>query len=219
MRHIIFTTVFVIVTTYVFGQAENKNLFTRFYTNHLKTNVEQKKLQLFVELSPQFFAYGGYGGGIGCEFSRFQAGFISLKTPLKPNFRDAIFENAQKLTIPKNAAAELFTNIFLRKDRKGLYAGAIYSYDWYSVIDDKTQQKEDFTKQYLVARVGFRWFPLQEYFYIDGGYGVSFNLSNANERMFGESRYQTQSRYLTFHFSPLAGQIFTQFKNKKNEIF
>jgi IMP cyclohydrolase len=56
-------------------------------------------------------------------------------------------------------AAEVFANVFVRKDREGLYAGTIYSYDRYSAIDNKTQQKEDFTEQYLVLRAGFRWFP------------------------------------------------------------
>ena len=206
MRQIISITIFVIVSINAFSQSENKNLFKRFYNNHLKANVEQKEAQFFAEVSPQFFAYGGYGAGIGYEFSRFQTGFISIKTELKPTFRDAIFDNAQNLTIPKNAAAEVFANVFLRKDRKGLYAGTIYSYDWYSVIDNKTQQKEDFTKQYLVARVGFRWFPFKEYLYVDGGYGVSFNLSGSDERKLGESNYSPKS-VLALPFFSVGGRF------------
>ena len=206
MRQIISITIFVIVSINAFSQTENKNLFKRFYNNHLKVSAEQKEAQFFAEVNPQFFASNGYGFGLGYEFSRFQTGFISIKTELNPTFRDAIFDNAQNLTIPKNAAAEVFANVFLRKDRKGLYAGTIYSYDWYSVIDNKTQQKEDFTKQYLVARVGFRWFPFKEYLYVDGGYGVSFNLSGSDERKLGESNYSPKS-VLALPFFSVGGRF------------
>jgi len=156
---------------------------------------------------PAVFAYGGYGAGIGVEFARFQTGFISLNTELKPVFRDAIFENAKSISVPKNAAAEVFANVFLRKDRKGLYAGTIYSYDWYSVTDDKTQQKEDFTKQYLVGRIGVRWFPFKEYFYVDGGFGVSFNLSGSDERTLGDSKYSAKPVVALPFFLPLVADF------------
>jgi hypothetical protein len=91
---------------------------------------------------------------LGVEFSRFQTGFIYLNTKLTPTFRDAIFRDAKTITVPKNTAAEIFANVFLRKDRKGFYAGSILSYDSYSVIDDASQKKEDLTELYLVTRAG-----------------------------------------------------------------
>ena len=97
-------------------------------------------------------------------------------------------------------------NVYLRKDRKGFYAGSILSFDGYSVIDIPTQKKEDFTKTYLVARAGFRWFPFKEYVYIDGGYGVSFNLSGSDSRTLGSSKYNPKS-ILALPFFAVGGRI------------
>jgi hypothetical protein len=194
MRHFILVAVAtILVGTTAFAQSENKNIFGRFYDNQVRAKSEKKSTQFFAEINPQFFAFGGYGGGLGVEFSRFQTGFIYLNTKLTPTFRDAIFKDAKTITVPKNTAAEIFANVFLRKDRKGFYAGSILSYDEYAVTDDATQKKEDLTKLYVVARAGFRWFPFKEYFYIDGGYGVSFNLSGSDKRTLGASTYSPQS--------------------------
>ncbi len=182
----------IMVGTTAFAQSENRNIFSRFYNNQIRAQSETKKMQIFAEINPQFFAFGGYGGGLGVEFSRVQTGFIYLDTKLTPTFRDAIFKDATTITVPKNTAAEIFANVFLRKDRKGFYAGSILSYDWYSVTDNESQQKEKFTKLYLVTRAGFRWFPFKEYLYIDGGYGVSFNLSGTDKRTLGASTYSPQ---------------------------
>jgi hypothetical protein len=188
---VVFATMMVGATT--FAQSENKNIFSQFYHNQIRAKSESKGLQVFAEINPQFFAFGGFGGGLGIEFSRFQTGFIYLNTKLTPTFRDPIFKDAKTITVPKNTAAEIFANVFLRKDRKGFYAGSILSYDWYSVTDDASQQKEDFTKLYLVTRAGFRWFPFKEYLYIDGGYGFSVNLSSSDKRKLGASTYSPQS--------------------------
>ena len=206
MRQIILMAIALTVCATAFSQNNNPNLFNRFYNSHLKTSVEQKEVQLFAEVNPQFFAFKGYGGGLGVEFSRFQTGFIYLKTELTPTFRDAIFNDAQGLTVPKNAAAEIFVNAYLRKDRKGFYAGAILSYDWYAVTDNKTQKKEDIAKQYLVTRAGFRWFPFQEHVYIDGGYGVSFNLNSRDNRTLGNSNYSPKS-ILALPFIAVGGRV------------
>lgn len=212
MRQFILMFLAVMICSRVSSQTENGGLFKKFYNNHLSTNVVQSKPQIFAEINPQFFAFGGGGGGLGVEFSRFQTGFIYIQSKLTPTFRDAIFENAKTLTVPKNAAAEIFANIFLRKDRKGLYAGTIFSQDWYTVIDDKTQQKETFSKQYVVARTGFRWFPLQNHFYIDGGYGVSFNLSGSKSRSLGASTYSPKS-VLALPFFAVGGRFSLNSKN------
>ncbi len=182
----------IMVGTTAFAQSENKSIFSRFYNNQIRAKSETQKLQVFAEINPQFFAFGGYGFGLGVEFSRFQTGFIYLDTKLTPTFRDAIFKDAKGITVPKNTAAEIFANVFLRKDRKGFYVGSILSYDWYSVTDDSSQKKEEFTKLYLVTRAGFRWFPFKEYLYIDGGYGVSVNLSGSDKRKLGASTYSPQ---------------------------
>jgi len=214
MRQLCTTVLVLVLTIQSIGQTENKKLFHRFYSNHLKTKVEKKPLQLFAEVSPQFFAWKGYGGGIGTEFSRFQTGFIYISLELTPAFRDAFFNNAKTVTVTHNSAAELFANIFLRKDRKGFYAGTIYSYDWFSVVDDKTQQKEDYTGQYMLLRAGFRWFPFQEHFYIDGGYGISFNISGSGDRQLGESKYSAKP-IVTIPFFSIGGRFsLTSKKNK-----
>lgn len=188
------------------SQTENGSIFKRFYNNQIRAKSEKKELQLFAEINPQFFAFNGFGGGLGVEFSRFQTGFIYLNTKLTPGFRDAIFNNAKNLDIPLNWAAEIFANAFIRKDRKGFYTGLIYSYDGYSITDVPTEKKEDLTKSYLVTRVGFRWFPFKEYFYIDGGYGVSFNLNATDERILGNSTYSPKS-ILGLPFFAVGGRI------------
>ncbi len=188
------------------SQTETKNVFNRFYQTHLKVKTEKKALQAFAEINPQFFAFGGFGGGLGLEFSRFQTGFIYLQTKLTPNFRDAIFKDAKNLDIPKNTAAEIFANVFFRKDRKGFYAGSILSYDGYTVIDTLSKTKESFNKSYLVTRVGFRWFPFQHYFYIDGGYGISINLNGAANRTLGNTIYSHKT-VLALPFFAVGGRF------------
>jgi hypothetical protein len=188
---VVFATIMVGATT--FAQSENKNIFSRFYNNQIRAKSESKGLQAFAEINPQFFAFGGFGGGLGIEFSRFQTGFIYLNTKLTPTFRDAIFKDAKNVDVPVNWAAEIFANVFLRQDRKGFYAGLIYSYDGYSATDIPTQKKETFNKSYLVTRAGFRWFPFREYLYIDGGYGISVNLSGSEKRVLGSSTYSPKS--------------------------
>ena len=206
MKQILLIALALSASANVLAQKENSNLFKRFYNNQVSINSEKKELQIFAEVNPQFFATNGYGYGLGLEFSRFQTGFIRLKTELSPTFRDAIFDNAKNLDIPKNTADEIFLNVYLRKDRKGLYVGSILSFDGYSVIDVPTQKKEDFKKTYLVSRVGFRWFPFKEYLYIDGGYGVSFNLSGSKERVIGNSTYSPKS-ILALPFFAVGGRI------------
>jgi hypothetical protein len=205
MRKIILLTFALNVSATAFAQ--NENVYKGFYHNQIQAKSLKARPQLFAEINPQFFAYGGYGAGLGVEFSRFQTGFIYLNTKLTPSFRDAIFHNAKALDVPVNWAAEVFANIFLRKDRKGFYAGLIYSYDGYSVTDVPTQRKEEFNKSYLVTRVGFRWFPFKEYFYIDGGYGVSLNLSGSEDRILGSSTYSPKS-VLALPFFAIGGRIY-----------
>lgn len=206
MRQIILIAFALSVGVNAQSQTENTPIFKKFYNNQIRAKSDTKELQLFAEINPQFFAFSGFGAGLGVEFSRFQTGFIYLNTKLTPSFRDAIFNNAKNLDVPLNWAAEIFANAYLRKDRKGFYTGLIYSYDGYSVTDIPTQKKEDFTKSYLVTRVGFRWFPFKEHFYIDGGYGVSFNLNGSDERTLGSSIYSPKS-ILALPFFAVGGRI------------
>ena len=206
MRTVILTAIAISLSLSAFSQNENQGIFKRFYNNQVRAKSEEKGLQAFAEINPQFFAYDGFGAGVGLEFSRFQTGFIFVNTKLTPTFRDAIFENAKNLDVPTNGAAEIFANVFLRKDRKGFYAGTIVSYDWYSVTDVPTQKKEDFNKVYVVSRVGFRWFPFKEVLYVDGGYGVSFNVSGSDNRVLGSSTYNPKS-VLALPFFAVGGRI------------
>lgn len=212
MRQIILSALAISFSLSAFCQNENAGVFKRFYNNQIRPKSEPKELQVFAEINPQFIAFGGFGTGAGLEFSRFQTGFIFLNTKLTPTFRDAIFDGAKNLDVPTNGAAELFANVFLRKDRKGFYAGSILSYDWYSITDVPTQKQERINKTYLVSRVGFRWFPFKEIFYVDGGYGVSFNLSGNESRTLGSSTYNPKS-VLTLPFFAVGGR-FSISKNK-----
>lgn len=214
MRQTLITVIAFIACNSIFSQTETKNVFNKFYKNHLQTNVEKKDLQLFAEVNPQFFAFGGFGAGAGIEFSRIQTGFIYLHTKLTPKFRDAIFNNAEYLDVPKNTAAEIFANVFLRKDRKGLYAGTIISYDGFSVTDTLSKKKEEITKTYVVLRAGFRWFPFQDYFYIDGGYGISFNVDKPENRTLGASTYSPKP-VLGLPFFAIGGRFYLQKQSNK----
>ena len=188
------------------AQIDSNSIFKKFYINHIQVKSGSKKLQLFAEINPQFIAFDGFGGGLGVEFSRFQTGLIYFKTKLTPEFRDAVFNDAKNLDVPVNWAAEIFVNAYLRKDRKGFYTGLIYSYDGYSIVDVPTQRNENINKSYLVTRAGFRWFPFKEYLYIDGGYGVSFNINGNNSRILGSSTYSPKS-VLGIPFFAVGGRI------------
>jgi hypothetical protein len=211
MRQILSIAFTLFISAQAFAQTEKTTIFKKFYNNQIRAKSEKEKLQLFAEINPQFFAFDGYGAGIGLEFSRWQTGFIYLHTKLTPGFRDAIFNDAANLDVPLNWAAELFGNVFLRNDRKGFYAGFIYSYDGYAVTDVPTQQKEKYTKSYLVTRAGFRWFPIKEHFYIDGSYGVSVNVNGKDKRVLGSSTYSPKS-VLGLPFFAVGGRILN---NKK----
>ena len=54
--------------------------------------------------------------------------------------------------------------------------------------------------------MGFRWFPFKEYLYIDGGYGVSFNINGNNSRTLGSSTYSPKS-VLGIPFFAVGGRI------------
>lgn len=189
MRHFILLIVSMSFACTVFGQKGSENIFSRFYKNQISPKSDLKEAQIYTEISPQFFFFKGFAGALGAEFSRLQVGFIYLRTPLTPPFRDAIFNNAETLDIPANGAVELSVNVFLRKDRKGFYVGSILSYDWYAVEEVSSGQKDFFNKSYLVFRAGFRWFPFKEHFYIDGGYGLSLNLDGPATRTLGNTTY------------------------------
>ena len=102
MKQLITIAFALVIAANGLAQVENSGIFNQFYNNQIRLKSDKKELQLFAEINPQFFAFGGYGGGLGVEFSRFQTGFIYLKTKLTPTFRDAIFNDAQNLDIPKN---------------------------------------------------------------------------------------------------------------------
>jgi hypothetical protein len=214
MRQIILIAVALFLSASAQSQTENKSIFKRFYTNQISYKSNTKELQFFTEVNPQFFTFGGFGGGFGAEYLRFQTGFIYLNTKLTPTFRDAIFSNAQNLNVPRNWATEIFVNAFIRRDRKGFYGGLLYSYDGYSVTDLPTLKKESFTKSYVVTRAGLKYFPFNEYFYIDGGYGLSFNVNGADRRILGSSMYSPKS-ILGLPFFAVGCRISLNKSNKK----
>lgn len=210
MKKLILVGILLIAYTKSFSQTEKQNIFNQFYKNHLKTDVQQRKGQFFAEVNPQFINSNGYG--LGYEFSRFQVGCLDQKTELSSNFKDVVFNNSQSFTIPKSKTTQLFANAFLRKDRKGLYAGTTINFANYTVIDNVSQQKKDFSSQFFVARAGFRWFPLQDIFYLDCGYGASFNISNNNDQNLGNSKFKPNAVH-GLPFLSVGGRF--SFKGKK----
>lgn len=184
-KSISLTTIYLIASTLVFAQ-DHPNFFQR---QILGKGLEASPLQLSLDAYPFLFLANGGGGSASIEFSNWQVGVIGFSV-VPPDFIvNTFFNNTENLHVRRNNAVELFANYYLRKDRKGIYAGVMGGPEWFFMEDKISGARETILKNYVVPRLGFRVFPFKEYFYMDASFGWSFNLSDTTERTLGQSTY------------------------------
>jgi hypothetical protein len=107
--------------------------------------------------------------------------------------KNTFFENADNVKVRRNNAVELFANYYLRKDRKGIYAGVLGGPEWFMLEDKISGAKETIVKSYVVPKLGLRIFPFKKIFYVDSSFGWSFNLSSTATKMFGQTSYNASA--------------------------
>jgi hypothetical protein len=174
---LVFATLLLSVTS-SFAQNQDK----RFYNTHLKRkDVAPKKGMFYADISPLFFTQNGFGVALGYEVKKVQTGinFVGVSR-LKPDFALTLFEKSELLEVNNNLGAEWMFNYFLRPDRRGFYAGSILGYSQFNVKNIARAKSEKAVSVYGDLRVGFRWFPFREYFYIDAAYGFSRKIKSTS---------------------------------------
>jgi hypothetical protein len=160
----------------------------------LGVGVAETPPSIFADVYPLFFLTGSGGGGnIGYEVGHWQFGGTFFSVPFTDALRDWVFANASGIDARRNNAAELFVSYFLRPDRQGVYVGAIGGPEWFILRDKATGKEETVLKNYIVPRVGLRWFPFQPYVYVDTSFGAAFNVSGTDVLNLGESSFSARS--------------------------
>lgn len=144
-------------------------------SNPEKATVGSNNGMLYADISPLFFVSGGWGFAVGYEKKYIQSGlnFVGVKK-IDGQFAASLFEEHTSLEIKDNLGVEWMSNFFLKPTRKGFYAGAILGYSQFNIKNieiNNTPLKA--VSVYGDLRVGYRWFPFKEYFYIDAAYGFS----------------------------------------------
>lgn len=150
-------------------------------------------LQLSIDVYPFLFLSEGGGGSLGLEFGNWQAGVIGF-TVVPPDYiKNTFFENADDVIVRRNNAVELFANYYLRKDRKGIYAGVLGGPEWFKMEDKLSGTQETIVKNYVVSKLGMRVFPFKRIFYADASFGWSFNASSTDIRTLGQTSYSASA--------------------------
>ena len=149
--------------------------------------------QLSIDVYPFLFLSSGGGGSIGVEFGNWQIGAIGFSTVPPEFIKTNFFRNAETVGIRRNSAAEIYASYYLRKDRKGIYAGMLGGPEWFVMEDKLSGQKQTIVKSYVVPRLGIRVFPFRETFYADASFGYSFNISDTDTQTVGRSNYNASS--------------------------
>jgi hypothetical protein len=107
-----------------------------FQNQILGKGIEQKPLQLSLDVYPFLFLANGGGGSASIEFSNWQVGIIGFSVIPPDIITQTFFNNTDNLKIRRNNAVELFANYYLRKDRKGIYGGVMGGPEWF-VMENK----------------------------------------------------------------------------------
>lgn len=171
--------------------AQDKTSF--FQGQILGKGKDPAPLQLSVDAYPFLFLSSGGGGSIGLEFGNWQVGAIGFSV-VPPDFiKNTFFENAENVKVRRNNAVEIFANYYLRKDRKGIYAGVLGGPEWFMLEDKISGAKETIVKNYIVPKLGLRVFPFKEIFYADASFGWSFNLSGTGTKTIGQTSYNASA--------------------------
>jgi hypothetical protein len=189
MKKSILILAVVSITTSLFAQ--NKTSF--FQSQILGKGKDTAPLQLSVDVYPFLFLSSGGGGSLGLEFGNWQVGAIGFSVVPPDYIKNTFFENADNLKVRRNNAVEFFANYYLRKDRKGIYAGVLGGPEWFMMEDKISGAKETIVKSYLVPKLGLRVFPFKKIFYVDASFGWSFNLSGTETKTLGQTSYNASA--------------------------
>lgn len=189
MKKSILILAFAFIATNVFAQDT-----LSFIENHiLGKDKDPSPLQLSIDAYPFLFLASGGGGSLGLEFDNWQIGAIGFSV-VPPDFiKNTFFENSDNINLKRNYALEIFANYYLRKDRKGIYAGILGGPEWFMLEDKLTGSHDTIIKSYIVPRLGMRVFPFQNIGYIDASFGWSFNLSGTESRTLGQTTYNASA--------------------------
>jgi hypothetical protein len=189
MKKSILIIAVVSITTSLFAQ--NKTSF--FQSQILGKGKDPAPLQLSLDAYPFLFLSSGAGGSLGLEFGNWQVGAIGFSVAPPDYIKNTFFENADNLNVRRNNAVELFANYYLRKDRKGIYAGIIGGPEWFILEDKISGAKETIIKSYVVPKLGLRVFPFKKILYVDASFGWSFNLSGTETKTLGQTSYNASA--------------------------
>ena len=189
MKKSILILAVVSITTSLFAQ--DKTSF--FQSQILGKGTDPAPLQLSIDAYPFLFLSSGGGGSLGLEFGNWQVGAIGFSVAPPDYIKNTFFENADNLKVRRNNAVELFANYYLRKDRKGIYAGVLGGPEWFMLEDKISGVKETIVKSYVVPRLGLRVFPFKKIFYADASFGWSFNLSGTEAKTLGQTSYNASA--------------------------
>jgi hypothetical protein len=189
MKKSILILAVVSITTSLFAQ--DKTSF--FQSQILGKGKDPAPLQLSIDAYPFLFLSSGGGGSLGLEFGNWQVGAIGFSVVPPDYIKNTFFENADNLKVRRNNAVEFFANYYLRKDRKGIYAGVLGGPEWFMMEDKISGAKETIVKSYIVPKLGLRVFPFKKIFYVDASFGWSFNLSGTETKTLGQTSYNASA--------------------------
>jgi hypothetical protein len=185
MKKSILILAVVSITTSLFAQ--DKTSF--FQSQILGKGKDPAPLQLSLDAYPFLFLSSGAGGSLGLEFGNWQVGAIGFSVAPPDYIKNTFFDNADNLKVRRNNAVEFFANYYLRKDRKGIYAGVLGGPEWFMLEDKISGAKETIVKNYVVPKLGLRVFPFKKILYADASFGWSFNVSSTDARTLGQTTY------------------------------
>ena len=189
MKKFILIAAVVTMTTSLFAQ----HTTSFFQSQILGKGKAPAPLQLSVDAYPFLFLASGGGGSLGLEFGKWQVGAIGFSTVPPDYIKNTFFQNADNVKIRRNNAVELFANYYLRRDRKGIYAGILGGPEWFMLEDKLSGTKETLVKSYIVPKLGLRVFPFKNFFYADASFGWSFNLSGTETQTLGKTSYNASA--------------------------
>jgi hypothetical protein len=189
MKKSILILAVVSITTSLFAQ--DKTSF--FQSQILGKDKDPAPLQLSIDAYPFLFLSSGGGGSLGLEFGNWQVGAIGFSVAPPDYIKNTFFENADNLKVRRNNAVEFFANYYLRKDRKGIYAGVLGGPEWFMLEDKISGAKETIVKSYIVPKLGLRVFPFKKIVYVDASFGWSFNLSGTETKTLGQTSYNASA--------------------------
>ena len=189
MKKSILILVIISIITSLYAQ-DNTSFFQ---SQIIGKGKDPSPLQFSVDVYPFLFLSSGGGGSLGLEFSNWQVGAIGFSVAPPDYIKNTFFENADNLKVRRNNAVEFFANYYLRKDRKGIYAGVLGGPEWFMMEDKISGAKETIVKNYVVPKLGLRVFPFKKLFYADASFGWSFNLSGTETKTLGQTSYNASA--------------------------